>query len=165
MAKLHSGRTLRIADEVFLVVATLHHENPAVLDFSNSEILEKAQEMKLSGAIRAGFMTHVSSHCVANKKPSPDNEQMLFATGHGRRRLLQKTDVVHPMRNGRIFPNLADIDPEFFELVEWAKQRYESSGRAKSKFSGLLGLAGTGRELWANEHADEYVARLRSDWE
>ncbi len=27
----------------------------------------------------------------------------------------------------------------------------------------LLDLAGSGRELWANEHADEYVRRLREE--
>jgi hypothetical protein len=29
----------------------------------------------------------------------------------------------------------------------------------------LLALRGSGKELWADEHADEYVRRLREDWE
>jgi len=29
----------------------------------------------------------------------------------------------------------------------------------------LLELLGSGRDLWANEHADEYVQRLRKFWE
>ncbi len=28
----------------------------------------------------------------------------------------------------------------------------------------LLALRGSGRELWADEHADEYVRRLREEW-
>jgi len=28
----------------------------------------------------------------------------------------------------------------------------------------LLALRGSGRELWADEHADDYVRRLRGDW-
>lgn len=28
----------------------------------------------------------------------------------------------------------------------------------------LLKLSGSGKQLWADEHADEYVRRLRSDW-
>jgi hypothetical protein len=32
------------------------------------------------------------------------------------------------------------------------------------QFDSLLQLRGSGRELWADEHADEYIARLRSDW-
>jgi hypothetical protein len=29
----------------------------------------------------------------------------------------------------------------------------------------LLELLGSGRDLWADEHADEYVQRLRDGWE
>ena len=29
----------------------------------------------------------------------------------------------------------------------------------------LLELVGSGRDLWADEHADEYVQRLRELWE
>ena len=29
----------------------------------------------------------------------------------------------------------------------------------------LLELVGSGRDLWAGEHADEYVQRLHDDWE
>jgi hypothetical protein len=29
----------------------------------------------------------------------------------------------------------------------------------------LLALRASGRELWADEHADEYVGRLREGWE
>jgi hypothetical protein len=29
----------------------------------------------------------------------------------------------------------------------------------------LLALYGSGKDLWADEHADEYVARLRAGWE
>jgi hypothetical protein len=29
----------------------------------------------------------------------------------------------------------------------------------------LLALYGSGKAIWAHEHADEYVARLRKDWD
>jgi hypothetical protein len=29
----------------------------------------------------------------------------------------------------------------------------------------LLAAKGSGRELWRDEHADEYVRRLREDWD
>jgi hypothetical protein len=29
----------------------------------------------------------------------------------------------------------------------------------------LLALYGSGRALWADEHADEYVARMREGWD
>jgi hypothetical protein len=34
-----------------------------------------------------------------------------------------------------------------------------------NRFDQLLALIGSGRDLWANEHADEYVNRLREGWE
>jgi hypothetical protein len=32
-------------------------------------------------------------------------------------------------------------------------------------FNPLLALQGSGRHIWADEHADEYVNRLREEWE
>ena len=29
----------------------------------------------------------------------------------------------------------------------------------------LLALYGSGKHIWADEHADEYVANLRKDWD
>jgi hypothetical protein len=29
----------------------------------------------------------------------------------------------------------------------------------------LLALLGSGKDIWADEHADEYVQRLRENWE
>ncbi|MGC2403918.1 MAG: hypothetical protein WA510_29260 [Acidobacteriaceae bacterium] len=29
----------------------------------------------------------------------------------------------------------------------------------------LLALYGSGKDLWADEHADQYVARLRAGWD
>jgi hypothetical protein len=29
----------------------------------------------------------------------------------------------------------------------------------------LLALRGSGKEIWADEHADEYVRRLRDGWD
>ena len=66
---------------------------------------------------------------------------------------------------GKIFPDLKDIDPKNFDLVIWARERYEASAKRRGFLEELLALRGSGRDLWADEHADEYVARLRSDWE
>jgi len=35
----------------------------------------------------------------------------------------------------------------------------------ENRFDALLALQGSGRDLWADEHADEYVNRLREGWE
>jgi hypothetical protein len=35
---------------------------------------------------------------------------------------------------------------------------------SRKKNDPLLALRGSGKELWANEHADQYVGRLRGEW-
>jgi hypothetical protein len=36
---------------------------------------------------------------------------------------------------------------------------------AKIENDPLLALSGSGKDLWADEHADEYVRRLREGWD
>ncbi len=43
-------------------------------------------------------------------------------------------------------------------LLRWAGKR---SQRRAHRFDPLRGLCGSGRQIWADEHADEDVARLR----
>jgi hypothetical protein len=43
------------------------------------------------------------------------------------------------------------------------KLRKEKAGRLFST-DPLLALCGSGKRLWADEHADDYVARLRQGW-
>ena len=35
----------------------------------------------------------------------------------------------------------------------------------REKNDSIFALRGSGKELWADEHADEYVRRLREGWE
>ena len=41
----------------------------------------------------------------------------------------------------------------------------KSAPSAKNRFDPLLALIGSGHDLWADEHADDYVNRLREGWE
>jgi len=36
---------------------------------------------------------------------------------------------------------------------------------ASDNLDPLLASTGSGKDVWADEHADEYVRRLRLDWE
>jgi hypothetical protein len=47
----------------------------------------------------------------------------------------------------------------------WNKQRTRSRISNPRRFDPLLALCGSGRHLWADEHADEYINRLREGWE
>ncbi len=44
------------------------------------------------------------------------------------------------------------------------RQHKEQVSRRAQKQDPLLSLCGSGKQLWADEHADEYVQRLREDW-
>lgn len=47
------------------------------------------------------------------------------------------------------------------EARENCEKRSEEMARQAAESDPLLALAGSGRELWSSEHADEYVRRLR----
>jgi hypothetical protein len=62
-----------------------------------------------------------------------------------------------------MLPDRAELPEECAHLVDWYEGKY--SGEVLEKESDpLLVLRGSGRELWANEHADDYVKRLREGW-
>jgi hypothetical protein len=59
---------------------------------------------------------------------------------------------------------------DFFDLMQWYRIKWyrlwsRYSSRKACQGDPLLALYGSGKELWSNEHADEYVALLRADWE
>jgi hypothetical protein len=47
----------------------------------------------------------------------------------------------------------------------WNKQRTRTRASDPRLFDPLIALRGSGRHLWADEHADEYIHRLREGWE
>jgi hypothetical protein len=157
--------TIRAADETFLAVALLHRENPDDADFSIAEIVERATRENIAGHLRPGVQWHASLHCVANLAPNPARLRMLYATGEGRRRLLNPDDDVHPARTGKIFPNPEDVPERYRELIEWAKQRYGEENRGGDGWlEGMLRLRGLDKEIWRGVDPDEYVRELREGW-
>lgn len=157
---------LKVADEVFIATTLLHRENPMRMDFTISEIVNRAESENLFGRLRPGVRVHASLHCVANKEPNPGTYRMLYETGKNRRRLLLSTDDVHPARTGKIFPDPDEVPAKYRPLIEWAKVRY-GTGTAKSEkwLGGVFQFFGAGKELWRDEDPDEYVRRLREGWE
>jgi hypothetical protein len=154
---------IKVADEVFLVLASLHRRFQEREDFSVNEILEEARRLNLTGTLRTGFVTHVRQHSVANLPPAPGRYRTLFAVGK-RRRLLLASDKTHPDRDGKRWPNPDEIPPEYGEWVTWAQQRFHSVRNLASGLAGLIALRGTGSSIWGNEPADQYVNRLRENW-
>jgi hypothetical protein len=168
-SKDHEKPTVKVADEVWIATVMLHQRYPEREDFSIEEIVEfakSAKELRFMGPLRPGFYVHVVQHCVANRPPSPGRYRMLFETSPGRRRLFRHGDAYHPEREGgKISPNPDDLPEKFRELLAWYRDWCAEAAERALGNDPLLALRGSGKELWADEHADDYVRRLREAWE
>ena len=157
---------IKVADEVWIVTALLHREEPTRADFSVEEIVGRAEKEGLGGGLRPGVYVHVVQHCVANRSPNPGRYRALFETGPGRRRLFRKGDAYHPAREGaKITPDLEHIPQQYLGLLDWYREWSARAAQTAPETDALLSLLGSGRHLWADEHADDYVQRLREGWE
>jgi hypothetical protein len=166
MSAVASPVDLKVADEVWIIAALLQKEHPEKTDFSVEEIMERAHREKLTDPLRPGVYVHVIQHCVANRAPNPGRYRVLVETSSGRRRLFRHGDIYHPAREGgKITPSLENIPPRFYKLLDWYREWSSRATREPASQDPLLQLRGSGRRLWASEHADEYVRRLREGWE
>lgn len=154
---------MRVADEVWVAAALLQRESPKRLDFKIQEIVDRAGQEGLHQGLRAGVYVHVVHHCVANRPPNPGRYRMLYETRRGYRRLFKPGDDWHPGRDGGRTRPPADALPEKYRgLLEWFD---EWTGDLADKLEDpILALRGLGRQIWQDQAADEYVARLREGW-
>ena len=161
-----SGIQIKVADEVWIATALLHRERPQQADFAIDEIMQRAAKEASQQALRPGVYVHVLQHCVANRPPNPGRYRMLYESAPGRRRLFRNGDNYDPAREGaKTVPARQDIPPEYAGLLDWYRDWSQDSIEERIKNDPLLALRGSGKELWADEHADEYVRRLREGWE
>lgn len=166
MAVVASSARIKVADEVWIVTALLHREHPERKDFAIEEIMERATAEAGHRTLRPGVYVHVVQHCVANRPPNPGRYRMLFETAPGRRRLFRSGDNSHPDREGaKTTPAREDIPSEYQELLDWYRGWGEDSLEDRIKKDPLLELYGDGKDLWADEPADDYVRRIREGWE
>jgi hypothetical protein len=157
---------IKVADEVWIAATLLHKENPSALDFRIEEIVERAREEELHTPLRPGVYVHVVQHCVANRPANPGRYRMLYETTEGRRRLCRESDPYHPDREGgKITPDPAEIPPEYAELLKWYGDWSKRTTRDVVENDPVLKAMGSGKGLWADEPADEYVRRLREGWQ
>jgi hypothetical protein len=160
-----SHTNVRVADEAWLVLAWLHRRNPDALDFSIEEIMHAAQSLRINGSVRPGVYVHVIQHCVANRPANPATHRMLFESASGRRRLFRIGDAVHASRiNGRMTPVRVDLPSGHEGVLEWYEAWSKEARRREGEEDPLLSLRGSGKHLWADEHADDYIRRLREGW-
>ena len=157
---------IKVADEVWVVVALLHREHRKQADFTIEQIMERATKEANGEALRPGVYVHVVQHCVANRPPNPGRYRMLFETAPGRRRLFRSGDVYDPAREGaKTVPEWDEIPRQYAPLLDWYENWSRDDVEERIKNDPLLALYGDGKDLWAGEHADEYVRRIREGWE
>src|ERR1700751_4538709 len=149
--------TIKVADEVWVATLMLHQRHPERPDFQIEEIMEfarSAKELRFMGPLRPGVYVHVVQHCVANRPPNPGRYRMLVETRAGRRRLFRAGDAYHPGREGGKVTREADALPHGYSgLLQWYQEWSQTLARAAANQDGILGLRGSGKELWADEHA------------
>jgi hypothetical protein len=166
MSAISVEHALKVADEVWVATALLHKEHPSHPDFSVEEIVERAKSEHPSEDLRPGVYIHAQMHCVANKPPNPGRYRMLFETRPKHRRLYLPGDVYDQKREGaKTIPEREELPEKYRPLLQWYGEWSKSQPSRKGRFDALLALRGSGRDLWADEHADEYVNRLREGWE
>ena len=157
---------VKVADEVWIATALLHREQAQAEDFSIEEIVDRARREGLREPLRPGVYVHVVLHCVANRPPNPGRYRMLFESAEGRRRLFHTGDPFHPDREGsKITPSVEELPEGYRELLDWYRDWNRKRAQDAVKNDPLLSLRGSGKHIWADEHADEYVRRLREGWE
>jgi len=166
MPATSAEHALKVADEVWVATALLHKEHPTRTDFTIEEIIERAKREHPSEDLRPGVYIHAQMHCVANKPPNPGRYRMLFETRPRHRRLYLPGDVYDRKREGaKTIPVREDLPEKYQPLLAWYTKWTGLQQKKMSRFDALLALRGSGRDLWADEHADEYVNRLREGWE
>jgi hypothetical protein len=177
--------TIRIADGVWIATALLHREYEERADFTESEISARFLAEGLPRGKHSNTLAaHISSHCVANcprsrKRSDPSKLQggayrILYETRSGFRRLFRPGDDVHPdrvqLRNpSKTKPLPGEIPEKYVPLLDWYENWIRDSNSSvipsNTEEDPLLRLRGSGRHIWADEHADDYVERLRSEGE
>src|SRR5271163_3472857 len=147
---------IKVADEVWLATALLHRENPSRSDFTLREIVERAAKEGIIDEVRPGVYVHAALHCVANRPPNPGRYRMLYETRPKYRRLFRLGDSYDPQREGsKIIPGADEIPLRYADLLNWYENWSRSQGKRAGESDPLLALYGSGKKLWADEHADE----------
>lgn len=162
---------LLLADRIWLAIALLHQDFPSAEAFSKHEIRQKLDESGLgNGTNPASVNAHLKQHLVANVPPSTGKYTMLFETAVGFLRLYRPGDLIDPQRRSargsKHMPKREEVPSQYHPLLdwyeEWCRQKGDRSA-AEWKNDPLIRLIGSGRHIWSDEHADDYVNNLRRE--
>jgi hypothetical protein len=162
-----SGTDLLLADRIWLAVAMLHQEFPSREDFTTEEIRAKLRDKGLfEGMKPSSIAAHLKQHLIANLPPSSTGYRMLFQTHTGNLRLYRPGDPTDLNRRSKYMPKREEIPQSYHPILDWYEEwSRQSPSREKPNWEDdpLIKLIGSGKHIWADEHADEYVENLRRE--
>jgi hypothetical protein len=167
-----TAETIRVADRLWIAVVLLYKTHPSRTAFSKREILEKLEEEGLAADVERGTLNaHLDQHLIANLPPSSGKYRMLFETSDGNLRLFQPGDYTHPARlqlrkPSKILPRIQEVPQRYHYLLDWYEEWNRKTSLPQSPNyddDPLIRLIGSGKHVWADEHADEYVENLRRE--
>jgi hypothetical protein len=181
--KANHVSTVLLADGVWIATALLHRENEDREDFTEDEVQARFLAEGLPRGMHSNSLpAHISSHCVANKPRSRKREnpsqlqggayRLLYESRPGYRRLYRPGDDVHldriqPRKPSKALPEKDKLPAEYQPLLDWyetwCKQTHTLVAPIKWEDDPLIRLIGSGKHIWADEHADEYVENLRRE--
>jgi hypothetical protein len=102
--------------------------------------------------------------------PSTGKYTMLFETKAGFLRLYRPGDLIDPQRRlgrgSKHMPKREEVPSQFHPLLDWYEEwcrQQGISGAVDWENDPLIQLIGSGKHIWADEHADEYVENLRRE--
>jgi hypothetical protein len=161
---------LRLADRIWLAVAMLQQQFPDMA-FSKTEIRQELDRSELgNGTNPASVNAHLKQHLVANVPPSTGKYTMLFETKVGFLRLYRSGDFIDPRRRSgrgsKHMPRREEVPSQYHPLLDWYTEWSRQQGANNVvdwENDPLIRLIGSGKHIWADEHADEYVENLRRE--
>lgn len=113
------------SNAVWIALATLHRDDPSRKAFQVREIATKIKDLDIQNVSDATVAVHISSHCVANKPPQPDNHRKILRVRQGWYRLFVEGDPCHELRKkGRITPEPEMMPEKFGGLIKWYYEDY-----------------------------------------
>jgi hypothetical protein len=163
-----------IADRIWIATALLHQQFCLRADFTKDEIRKKLEAEGLSDGVKNGTLSaHLDQHCVANVPPSSGKYRMLYeTTPGGNLRLFRPGDFTFQGRTqgrklSKSVPRREEIPQQYWQLLDWyevwSKENHAPDAPINWEDDPLIRLIGSGRHIWADEHADEYVENLRRE--
>ena len=115
--------SIRVADEVWIAVASLHRNHPWRADFTIDEIMEQAETAKVARSRTVASRSGPTSVSIASPTglPTPERYRMLSKHGPAGVRLFRPGDPCHPGRSaGKLRAETTrEIPACHRELLDW----------------------------------------------